>query len=258
MTIRIGHNDAVSTRLAAEALCATRGIWPESAPTITDLLAAEGIIGRWRGMIDAWLSGPQRPMTWASPPDQPELQSRLAAPLSEPEVAGWMASLGDIEVGVDYFLVLQQARAYLNAQWPRFETGGVIPEVLPLSQDDYAEVWSLVRVVDSPEVLFEELASYTLTPSQVAAWKACYPELSAVMDQALDMAMVERIVKTPLTWQQEDMIRILRGLAPEAQLDVVKQDEGGGPQKQSPKDWGIDFKATRTQSEQLMARGAAR
>ena len=248
----------MSSRLAAEALCAVTGIWPKEPPQITTLLAAEGLIERWRGRIRQWLKKPQCPMKWEPPPEKPEkLEALLLAPLDEDETAGWLTALGDMEIGLDYVAVIKSAREYLEKQWPRFEVGNVVPESLPLSQDDYFEVWSLVRVVDQPETILDELCSYTVSPTQVAAWTACYPELSAVVLQAMNTEMAEHVVKTPLTWQQEDLVRIMRNLPPEAQIVVPGASQGPSVTSGGGKDdWKIDFRATRAPSERLLDKGS--
>lgn len=248
----------MSSRLAAEALCAVTGLWPRESPTIETLLAAEGIVERWRGRLAKWMKGKQAPMTWEPAPDQVELQGRIVDPLNAAEVEAWLGALGDPEVGLDYAAVLLSARELLNDKWPKLDIGTVVPDVLPLAHDDLAEVWSLVRVLDGPDSLFDDLDAWVLTPSQVEAWNAVYPELSAMVRDLLTGAMIDHATAGgAFSWQQLDLVRMVRGLPPEAQLDV-----GLAPDKQPepppPDAFKIDFRATRTASEQATFRQSAR
>jgi hypothetical protein len=242
-----------AAKLSAQALVAVTGLWPRGAPTVRDLLAAEALPDQWRKVIRRWLKGEQAPWTWEPPPpDQSKFHDKVLAPLDVDAVTGWLTALGDPEIGAIYADTIRNAREYIDAQWPKLEIGSVVPETLPLSVDDMAEVWGITRALDAPDSVLADLESWTLTASQMAAWRAVMPELASMVDQIMTAELVEHVAqKRPLSWQLEDLIRVFRGLPPEAKIEVAGAEEAK-PEPQ-PTKVTIDFAATRTPSQAAMA-----
>jgi hypothetical protein len=242
----------MSTELAAEALVAVVGLWPKKPPDVNALMAAEGLAPKWAARVKRWLRAPQQPATYEAPPAQSDLQARILAPVDQTQMTGWLTALGDHDIGTSFVAVIQRGREYLDAQWPKYSLDNVVPDALPLSTDDYGDVWALTRTLDDPGVLLDDLAAWCLLPAQVAAMAAVYPELTTMLREILNQELVDHVTRErPLTWQQEDLIRIVRGLAPEAQIEIP-QDSGAAP-RAPEKTFEIDFKATRTPSERIQS-----
>ena len=236
--------------IAAEALAAITGLWPSRPLEPRDMLAASGLPERWHGKIRRWMSAEPARHKWTPPPSEEALQKKILAVPTEEETAGWLNVLGDAGVGVDYLAVIQRGRAFLDGIWPKIASLGIVAGVFPLSPDDLCEVWSVCRLLDDPDVLFDEMASQTLTVEQVTAWRTVYPELSALVDSILDDQIAEHVSKKhDLTWQQEDVIRILRCIPSESPIQVPEQSKPGKP----PEAVKIDFKAHSTPAERTDA-----
>jgi hypothetical protein len=242
--------------LPSEALCACTGLWPRKPPDIRTLQQAEALPARWQSRLRRWLKADApTPLTYSPPPEeQATLQDKLLKPLDVEETTTWIASLGEaLELGAAYTMTIKAGREYLAAQWPHVEIPGIVPDALPLSPDEYEEVHTLCRVLDDPDTLLEDLDAYAITMSQVAALKTVYPALHGMLLDMLNQELVECLVKKrPISWEKEDCIRVLRGLAPEAQIPmpvrppVEKRAKGKG--------WEIDYKSTRTPVDKGLAR----
>lgn len=247
------QKDPEIVELTAESLAAVTGLWPKGPPDRKDLLAAEALPSRWRARVRSWLRGVQAPLDWRPPPeDQSKLDDKISAPVDADAMTAWLTALNDPDVGTSYAAVVTRSREFLQRSWPRMDTGGIVPAPLPLSPDDYAEVWGLVRVLDSPDVLLDELAAWTIEMSQVAALKTCYPRLYAMLLDFCDAELVEHATRErPIVWQIEDLVRILRGLPPEAEIVLPKTGADAAPATR--REYRVDFKSTRTPSESVTA-----
>jgi hypothetical protein len=245
----------MSERLTAEALVAITGLWPSRAPDLAQLERAENLPARWRSKVRRWLrADAPRPFAYEPPPvSQDRLREKLEASPSIDDVTLWLSQMGDEIIGAHVVDVIRDGREYCRSQWPQLTISELLPEPLPLSRDEYEEVWSLVRVATDPDVLFDELESWTLTGTQIALWRAVFPELAAMVDDIIATELIEFVAQgKDLAWQHEDAIRALRGLPPETQIAVKLPTQEEPP---SPKPgWDIDFKATRTAAEDSVAR----
>lgn len=246
----------MSDQLAAEALIAATGIWPTKAPDLNDLYAAEAIPDRWRTRARMWMLGKKYPVSWQDPPEkQSTLWDKLTRPLDEDEVAGWLDALGDPSVGTLYAEGIRRCREYVVGQWPKITIGAIVPETLPLSPDDYAQVWNLTRQANNPDVYVENLDSWSVLSPDTELMRECFPELTTMLGALWTFELVEHVAKKrSLMWQQEDVIRIMRGLGPEQQIQIPGLPEEKPPEQQKPGDFKIDFKATRVASEDAIAR----
>lgn len=209
--------------LASDALLATTGLLPK-AVTPKEISASAAVLDTWtRRMRQFVRKDEQAAFEYRPPVDLEKLFSKLVAPLDEIDVAPWLASFGDdLVAGAEYVESLRRARKYLVDAWPavHYETQAG-QKILPLSPDDEHEVWSLFQVLDDPDRLIAEMEQQTLTVTQAAAFRDCYPDLYQFADQALNDAMAELVAKD-MDWapslEKEAVIRVFRGLPPEEEM----------------------------------------
>lgn len=219
--------------LAVETLMAVTGIFPGvSHPSQNDLLAAQGLAQRWESRIRRWLSATDsedyQPRTFEAPepPDeQSKLQDKILKPIEGDEQARILSAFEDPEGASVYLEAIKGARAYLDGKWSKIPVPGAVDEVFPLSPQEYEDIWSLVRIVDDPDILFDELESESLSIPMIEAWRACYPELSAEVMGMIGKVVIERKAKKKrLTWQQQDLIHMLAGEPLEAPIVIAKAE----------------------------------
>lgn len=230
-------------RLAAEALAAVTGLWPGVPPSTVDLLAAEGLGPSWSARIAAWLVAKQAPFVWQAPPE--DLYERLVRLPDADETASWLGEIEDTEISVEYANVIVTGRAYLRGLWPVRVLEGPLPDVLPASSDEIAEIWSAVRAVDTVQSYFDDIASWAVTAAQVAAFRTVFPTLAARLDEIVvyELSALYSVGGT-LAWQQEEILRTITG----------KQHLSATPQADQPSAppsgaWHLDFSSSRTPSE---------
>ena len=96
--------------------------------------------------------------------------------------------------------------------------------MFPLSTEELYDINAMVRVLDNPDVIFDELEAETLTIPMVDAWRTVYPGMAAEVDTMLKDLVIDRISKKKeLTWQQVDLFRMLCAIPLDAVIEV-KQD----------------------------------
>lgn len=230
--------------LTVETLMAVTGIFPGGLhPSENDLLAAQGLAARWESRIRRWLSATDaddyQPREFESPPppeEQSKLQDKLLKPIEGDEQSRILAAYDDPAFAMEYLEAIKAAREYLDGKWTKLPVPGAIDEVFPLSQQEYEDVWSLVRIVDDPDVLFDELESESLSIPMIEAWRTCYPELSVEVMGMVGRVLIERKAKKKLpTWQQQDLIHMLAGEPLEAPIVIAKSEQkpqNGGKENQ--------------------------
>lgn len=223
--------------LLAESLCAITGLWPTSGrPSENDVLAASGYLAQLDGKIQRWLSAPDsedyepRPFEFVEPPTAEALQDRILRPIEGEELTRILAApVADHETADEYLAVIQRGRVYLDSKWPKLAKPGIQADVFPLSDEELADVWLLVRALDNPELVIEHLEAHTLTVPIVNAWRACYPTLSTKLDELIERAITDRIAKgKSLTWEQSELVLMLKGKPLDS---VVQLEEGKGDKK---------------------------
>ena len=226
--------------LAAEALASVTGLWPKKTePTEHDRLAATGLLDRWRSKLTKWLRHPEQvaPFDWPEPPDPADLREKIMRPIDDDERNRLIAFCGDIDVGQEYVAVLEAGRKFLNDRWPKIPVPGMSGELFPASTEEVANVWNLTRMLDNQDALLDEIASYSVTVTLINAWKTVYPELSAKVVQILEGSETEfgLLVEhhadgRKLTWQQEDILKMLIGRpreeVPQAQQEAEQKQQG--------------------------------
>lgn len=225
--------------IAAECLAATTGLWPrKTAPSANDRLAAVGLIDRWRSKLRKWLRNPDdvAPFDWPEPPDAAELREKIVRPIDPDEEERLIALSGDYDLGREYVAVIQAGRDFLNERWPKVPVPGMSGEMFPISDEDLANVWNLTRMIDDSGAMLDEIASYSVTVSMINAWKQVFPTLSmevvAMLDGPDGLLIEHHADGRKLTWQQEDILKMLIG-KPREQVEQ-KQDEQEQKKQEKP------------------------
>ena len=239
--------------LPSDCLLATTGIFPAGI-TPQDHERAAAIPPKWEKRLHAWVKADEQKAFVYVPPkaDLEKLFVKLATPPNQLELQETIEGLGvaDIEMVADYAgpaSGLTRARDYIVNAWPKFTIPGPTgPKILPLSDDDAAEMWSLIQVLDDPSRLLDEIDAFTLTASQAEAFRTCYPDLYAFADQAIRGEMITQQARHPefaFTWERESVLNTLRGLPPEEPLVQP-------PPPPKPKaDFEVDPEREETQAE---------
>jgi hypothetical protein len=222
---------------------------------MTVLLAAMGTERRWRSKVRDFVREKQQPMAWKEPPKAPTLHDRIVQQLDVDEVTAWMMAIDEEGVGLEYADIIQRARAYLKDKWPAVATPGLATDSWPLAPDELDEVWSICRVLDDPDVLFEELQSWTVTVAQVAAMRAIYPELSTMLDDILLDEIAEYMGDSAklrqLPWQKEDIFRVWRGIPLDAPIEIQLPQQ---QEQQQPTKHDIKFDSLLTRDQRISAK----
>lgn len=208
--------------LQSDALLATTGLFPTGISE-KEHIGSQAIPATWPKRLARWVGNEEQTEFVYVPPrsDMEKTFTKLAVPPSELEVVAWFEGIGadDVELQADYFASLMRARDYVVAIWPKFsiETAAG-PQILPLSHDDAAEMWSVLQVLDDPDRIIDELESRTLTATQALAFRECYPDLYALINEGIDAALIDKRAKDDafdLGWEREAVLNILRGKPPE-------------------------------------------
>lgn len=230
--------------LNAECLLAITGLWPgPSHPSANDELAALGLIPSYRARLKRWLRAADaddyqpREFESTEPPEEKALQKKILRPIEHggEEHVRLLAGLPDMAAGEEYVALVTKARDYLDSKWPKIPVPGISADVFPLSTEELYDVWALTRVLDNPDVLFDEVEAESLTIPMVDAWRTIYPTVAAEVDRVLEELVIERLAeKKSLTWQQADLFRMLRGLPLDAVIEVKKD----APKGQQPQQGG--------------------
>lgn len=224
--------------LAAECLASVTGLWPgKNAPSAHDRLAAQGLLDRWRSKLTKWLRHPEdvAPFEWEDPPDPADLREKILRPIDSEEEERLIALSGEVDLGREYVAVLQAGRDFLNNRWPKIPVPDTSGDLFPISDEDLADVWNLTRMIDDSGALLDEIAAYSVTVMMIDAWKAVFPELSQEVVKILagdgktsyGLLVEHHADGGKLTWQQEDVLRMLVG-KPREEVPAAKEE----PQKQ--------------------------
>lgn len=206
--------------LIAECLAWETGAWPsKGAPGSVHLRAASGVAARIGPRVARWARATEpKPFKFRAPPEQQKLDDKIVSTIDADQMTAIVEML-DPELAAEYVAVLEAASQAAQAAWPRYDVPGLIPEAAPLSADDYSEAWSIIQVMESPDRILEELESWTITPSQIAAFRLVFPEISAVIDDALGTALVDMVAKKHrMVWQVEEVLRSWKQAPPETPI----------------------------------------
>lgn len=210
--------------LRSDSLLAVTGLFPK-AITPDEHAAAESVAPTFQRRMRAWVKAAE-PKPFDYQPPKKDLEGLFAALATTPDqltVQAWLEGLGvsDIELVADYWKGLQTARQLVVDAWPKFTIEASGTQILPLSADDAAEVWSLIQVLDDPERVLDELDSFTLTETQARVFREAYPDLYAAADAEAKATIMEQRARKPswgLTWDREGVLNTFRGKPPEQPL----------------------------------------
>ena len=248
--------------LAAESLALATGLFPKHAPSPADIKRATTIHGRVEAAIKAFLKQEEpEPYEWEMPPDQGELHQMLLAPL---EFADDPNDALPAELFGQWILILGRARQYAADKWPIYDAEALTPTNYELDPNELGDVWEIVRALDGVDGIIGDLKSCTLSPAQVTAFAACYPDFYTLIAGGAGMTpdspipiLHENLAPMAAkgeepTVEQEDMIRVLQQLPDRAPI-VVKLPQQQQQGRKSP----LPSKAaqvSRTRDESLEAK----
>lgn len=214
-------------KLSAESIAAVTGLWPTSAPTRGTLKSAQSIAAGWGSRLSIFVEGKQGKFDWELPPPSEELHKKIVSLPTEDEATEWLTAIGEeVDVGLEYMAVITRGRDYLLSLWPNIQIPGVVVDNYPLSQDDLDAIWSVYRVLNDPDVLISDIESWTLTDAQAAGFRAVFPEISAIIDRAIESVVVDFVSNgMEIPWQVADVIRIWKALPLDAPIAVQISEE---------------------------------
>jgi hypothetical protein len=242
-------------RLPADCLALATGIFPTRHPSESEFTRATKLHNKAQAHLRAFFKA-ERPEPWEAwqrPPEQSELHKDLVT-----ELDSALAVLdGPMPAGVlpQWWLAIGAARKYLADKWPIFEAEGLTPANFALSSDEYGDIWDLVRAVDSIENFFADLRSHCLCTEQVDAVKACWPDWYETLDQMVFEELADIAgKKKQLTWQQEDMVRVLRGLPNEEPITATQPS--APPKRKAKPQQDRAINQARTPNERIDATAA--
>jgi len=226
-----------------EHLAAMTGIFPSRAPTDIELRGAQNYAARIRRRIARFLDSEEvETLKWQRPPSQESLWEKVATPVDPAEFLAWSKESDiDPSTGILWPSVVQAARDYIKARWPIYPDTSLGLHTHELALDEYLDVWHLVRTLNDPETIFDDLDSLILLPEQVEAVKAVYPGIYQSI-QALALAQLKPFIeiegavekRKTLMGERESQLRLLLGVADEDSFEVEKKPE----QKQQPQNKG--------------------
>jgi hypothetical protein len=215
--------------LAAEALVWESGAYPKRPPSQVHAMAAGSILGKIQRSI-------KRTMRAATPAPfvfdkAPKNIEALCSDALDPDEAAMLSTGVPDEIAPAYIDALSRCRTQASVSYPRYEMPGTsAAEVAPLSADDTASCWSVVRLLLSPDRVLEEIASWTITRAQVTAFRESLPELSEAIDDAIATELVDMVAAgKDINWQMRDVIGTWRGVPAETPIVTSKPPPAAPP-----------------------------
>ncbi len=220
--------------LLSECLVGVTGLLPKRVDA-SDVQKAHELPGKLAKRLRAWLGAPMKPFEYREPPaDMEKLFTQLYDKPGQVQTQAWFEGIGvdDPDLPADFLSGLIECRTYLVGDllaqppapgiWPTLTIDTAAgPEPLPLSVDDAGDMAAVFAVLNDPSALLDEIEQYTLEPLQATAFRECYPALYDHLGQALQAAIAEKRAKDKEwlpSWQQEGVMRTLKGMPPEAQF----------------------------------------
>ena len=244
----------ITPRLSAETLALATGIFPTRPPSPANVMRASKLPGKVVASVRAFLTAesPEKWEAWVRPPHQDELRSDLLKTLSSDLVASEAAPADLLPL---WLIEVGESRKYLLDNWPVFDAEGLTPANFALSEDEYGDIWELVRTVDGMDNFLADLRAHVLSFEQVEAFRKCYPEFYSAMDHIVQDELAGLLAKKKaLSWQQEDMVRILRSLPPETPITATQPTKGAKKSGKEPQEKTID--QIRTPMERIEERAS--
>lgn len=239
--------------IAAEALVAASGIFPDEPLGPQDGLAARALEGEWRSQIKTFFerSKPYRFRLYPRPAHEATLDKLTTAP----DGVMLTSKLTDPDLAADYLTVLSNAREYVRERWPSLSmetfTG---PRLLEPGWTAMAAAWAVLAVVDDPSRLLVEILSATVQTDQVAAVKTVFPNLYQMLLAIIDdRKQIELAKKKSWTvpWAKERVIRILYQLPPDVSISEAPQPPAKSAATTRVR---FDFGSSQTRAQRIAAK----
>jgi hypothetical protein len=238
--------------LAAEALVAVSGIFPERPIGPSDGMAARQLPNEWRAQVKAFFdqARPRKFRLYPRPAHEKTL-TRLTTGVDLPMLT---RKLADPDLVTEYGVTLNNAREYVRARWPSLSmdtfTG---PRLLEPGWTAMAEAWAVLAVVDDPSRILVEMLCGTIAGEQVAAVKTAYPALwkmlLAQIDERKNLELGRKKSWT-VSWPKERILRILLGLPPDVSIAQAPQ----APARAAAARINIDFSSAQTRAQRIEAK----
>lgn len=213
--------------LQAETLLVVVGLFPKEISPV-DIARAATVQEKFERRIRGFFDREQIVFPYVPPEDPSKLLDKIVRPPTQEENTAWLEALGT-ELGTEFHSLVEMARDYLNAQWPKWDIdAGAGLEACPLSQDDTHEAWSLYQVVDDAARILDEIDAYTLSDSQALAFRTVFPELfDACMKTAQDEKARRNRPDRPWAppWDKDAVLRTLQGI-PQEQAPLPEPPPG--------------------------------
>lgn len=222
--------------LLSDCLRAVTGVFVRKGIDAKALQKAHELPEEFAKRLRKWLSAPQEPFAYRPPPrDMEALFTALVAKPSALETSAWFEAIGTDDPGlpVEFLEGIVRSRVYLVGDLMTGETGiwptlsldtAAGPQALPLSIDDAGDMAAVYGVIDDPRTLLDEIEQYTLEPAQATAFRTLFPDLYDYAGKALQDAIADRRSKHETwlpSWQQEGVMRVLKGMPPEPQFSAA-------------------------------------
>jgi hypothetical protein len=237
--------------LAAEALVAVTGIFPDEPLGPPAGVVARRLPGEWRASVKAFFGqGPRKFRLYPRPAHEATLE-RLTRGADLPMLT---SRLADSELVTEYGVVLNNAREYVRERWPSLErdrfTG---PQLLEPGFTQMAAAWAILAVVNDPGRLLVEVLSATVLAEQVQAVKDVYPALHgmlvALIDERKKLELARKQSWT-VSWGKERVLRIVLGLPPDVSIGQAPQP----PARAAGARINIDFSSAQTHAQRIEAK----
>lgn len=199
--------------LAAEALAAVTGIFPEEPASRSDGATAALIYGEWRTAVKAFFDRdkPYKFKKTRLPKSYSAMSEKILVP---PDTADWLASeISDPEIVRAYLTVISNGRLYVKERWPNLQIQNFAgPRTAEPGKVFISEAAMIFCTVNNPTTVLDEMLSHSLQTAQVEAFKTVYPSLFALLMQLIDERKVlelTRLKSWQVPWSKERVLRVL-------------------------------------------------
>jgi hypothetical protein len=209
------------------------GIFPTHRPSDLMVRGAQGYMDRVRRRLVTFLAAdkPEK-LKWERPPAQDDLWSDITTPIDPADLTEWLDGL-PFEMGMGYALVIDKARSYIRQRWPIFPDESLDIHNTTLAQDEYGDVWQLVRTLHKPDTIFDDMDALVLLPDQVDAFAEIYPtiyqktvELASLLLQPFISIEGMAKAKKHLGFLREEQMRTLMRLPLDAPIAAPPEAQG--------------------------------
>jgi hypothetical protein len=229
-----------AAQLAAECLAAVTGIYLTGAPSAMQLHIAEPsrYLAKLEKRIATFLEA-DKPAKFRGEklPEQRATYEKITDILDPDKLVEWLADVPH-EVALPYTLTVQAARAKVKEAWPVYPDPSLGLHNFELAPDELLDVVQVMRTLDNPESLFDDLDARVLLPAQVDLIAAIYPDLYREICK-LCYDATEPYVEIPgfvekkkdLSALKEEQLRVLMKLPTDAPMVATPEAPQPAPQK---------------------------